>query len=519
SDFPIYGCEFPIFPGEKQTPKISVTVHGLTPSYLDIAHVLDTGGFDADCQLLNESRQWREVGVSGQTSGQLVLQPATATAAAGTMATVTAIALDGASDALPNVAVSFKVLSGPNAGKTGQATTDPTGAAVFTYGGAATGLDTLQATITNAAGGVVPSGTATVRWVPQVSLTLSPATAAHGVGTVADLTLRASDSSGQPVQGLAVTFRVASGPNAGRIGHGITDANGQAGFSLTSNAAGTDTLDAELILLGGGTQASNPATVTWSAPSTLTLAPPATTLPVGGQATLTAQLLDGTRHPVAGAPVTVNVLSGPNAGNSGQSTTDATGQALFSYTGTAQGTDILQATSGSQLSNLVTATWSAVPTTITYIGARVGEPGEPLQLSARLTDSLAGAPLAGQTLTFLLGTQTATATTGPDGVASATITPQAAPGAVPLTVTFAGNGPYTGSSAALLISLQRLPTVITFTGRTAIANGLAQPVSAKLADARTGQPLLGKTVTFTTGSLSASAITDSTGTAATTLTL
>ncbi|HEX3529965.1 MAG TPA: carboxypeptidase regulatory-like domain-containing protein, partial [Thermoanaerobaculia bacterium] len=519
SDFPIYGCEFPIFPGEKQTPKIAVTVHGLTTSYLDIAHVLDTGGFDANCQLLNESRQWREVGVSGQISGQLVLRPATATAAAGTMATVTAIALDGAGDALPNVAVSFNVLSGPNAGKTGQATTDTTGAAVFTYGGTATGLDTLQATISNAAGGVVPSGTVTVRWVPQVSLTLTPASATHALGTVADFLVRATDAAGQPVQGLAVTFRVASGPNAGRIGHGITDANGQAGFSLSSAAPGTDTLDVELILLGGGIQASNPATITWTAASTLTLAPPAATLPVGGQATLTAQLMDGTHHPVANAAVTVSVLSGPNAGSTGQSTTDAAGQALFSYTGTAQGTDILQATSGAQLSKLVTATWTAVPTTVTYTGARAGEPGDPLQLSARLTDSLAGVPLAGQTLTFLLGTQTATATTGPDGVASLTITPQGAPGAVPLTITFAGSGPYTGSSAALLISLQRQPTAITFTGRTALANGLAQSVSAKLTDARSGQPLPGKTLTFTSGTLTVTAVTDATGTAATTLTL
>ena len=65
----------------------------------------------------------------------------------------------------------------------------------------------------------------------------------------------------------------------------------------------------------------------------------------------------------------------------------------------------------------------------------------------------------------------------------------------------------------------RLPTVITFTGRTAIANGLAQPVSAKLTDAKTGQPLSGKTVIFTSGTLSATAVTDATGTAAATLTL
>jgi hypothetical protein len=63
---------------------------------------------------------------------------------------------------------------------------------------------------------------------------------------------------------------------------------------------------------------------------------------MGGRATLTAQLLDGAHQPVAGASVTVNVLSGPNAGSSGQTTTDTAGQALFTYTGTAQGTDILR---------------------------------------------------------------------------------------------------------------------------------------------------------------------------------
>jgi RHS repeat-associated protein len=167
----------------------------------------------------------------------------------------------------------------------------------------------------------------------------------------------------------------------------------------------------------------------------------------------------------------------------------------------------------------VTATWTAVPTTVTYTGARAGQPEYPIQLSARLTDTLAGAPLAGQTLTFLLGAQTVTASTGPDGVASVTVTPQAAPGAVPLTVTFAGNGPYTGSSAALLIALQRLPTVLVFTGRTAIANGSAQPVSARLTGARTGQPLSGKTVTFTIGTLTATGTTDANGIASATLTL
>jgi hypothetical protein len=95
-------------------------------------------------------------------------------------------------------------------------------------------------------------------------MTLSPLAASNPVGTPANVTLRAVDGAGQPVASLTVTFRVVSGPDAGRTGQATTDTNGQALFTLTSPTPGTDTLEASLILQGGGTQASKPATVTWT---------------------------------------------------------------------------------------------------------------------------------------------------------------------------------------------------------------------------------------------------------------
>jgi RHS repeat-associated protein len=521
SDYPIVDPCQTASPTDPRIPKINVTIAGKTQSFLDTGHILDTFGEDLYWCIGNESLPWRPIGRSGDASADshLALAPATAASPVGGQVTALAVAIDAAGEPETGVTIRFTVLSGPNAGRTATALTDSKGTAVFQYTGATAGTDTLQATITNASGGTVSSNTATVRWLPKVTLALSPPAASNPVGTPANLTLRAVDGTGQPVASLTVTFRVVSGPDAGRTGQGTTDTTGQALFTLTSSTSGTDTLEASLILQGGGAQASNQATVTWTTPQTLTLAPPAATLPVGAQATLTARLLDGARQPVAGAPVTVSVLSGPNAGSSGQTTTDAAGQAVFTYTGTAQGTDILQASTSAQRSNLVTATWTAVPTLVTFTGARTGTPGAPLQLAARLTESLTGAPLAGQTLTFILGTQTATATTGPDGVATATVTPAGPAGAVPLTVTFAGSGPYTGSSAALLIALQRIPTTLVYTGRPAVANGLPQTVIARLTDARTGQPLPGQTVTFTVGTLAASGATDTTGTASATLTL
>jgi hypothetical protein len=56
-----------------------------------------------------------------------------------------------------------------------------------------------------------------------------------------------------------------------------------------------------------------------------------------------------------------------------------------------------------------------------YTGDTLGEYSDPATLSARLTDGIDGQPLAGRTVTFELGTQTATGVTDANGVATATI--------------------------------------------------------------------------------------------------
>jgi hypothetical protein len=59
-------------------------------------------------------------------------------------------------------------------------------------------------------------------------------------------------------------------------------------------------------------------------------------------------------------------------------------------------------------------------TTLTYTGALKGGPNKVIALSAVLKDS-DGKPLAGRTVTFQLGTQTATAVTDMNGVATTTL--------------------------------------------------------------------------------------------------
>jgi hypothetical protein len=77
------------------------------------------------------------------------LSPVTATNPVGTDHTVTALAQSQNGAPVPGVTISFLVLTGPNAGKTGSGSTGADGKTTFTYhddGGA--GTDTIQAYIT-----------------------------------------------------------------------------------------------------------------------------------------------------------------------------------------------------------------------------------------------------------------------------------------------------------------------------------------------------------------------------------
>jgi hypothetical protein len=77
------------------------------------------------------------------------LSPATATNPVGTDHTLTARALSSAKQPVPGVTIDFRVLTGPNAGKTGSDVTDAAGEAHFTYHDDAgvVGTDTIQAFI------------------------------------------------------------------------------------------------------------------------------------------------------------------------------------------------------------------------------------------------------------------------------------------------------------------------------------------------------------------------------------
>ncbi len=93
--------------------------------------------------------------------------------------------------------------------------------------------------------------------------TLTPATQTHQVLETATVIATFTNSCGQPLSDAAVDFSVLSGPNVGVTGPGITDANGQASFSYSSKAIGTDTLQANLTTALGQIP-SNTVNVVWT---------------------------------------------------------------------------------------------------------------------------------------------------------------------------------------------------------------------------------------------------------------
>ncbi len=230
------------------------------------------------------------------------------------------------------------------------------------------GTYTNEATGTSADYTVAPTGptapvTVTASANPLV-INLTPASATNPVGTPHTVTATAT-RNGAAQAGVAVSFSVTSGPNFGSSGSATTDATGQATFTYTGGpTAGTDTIQASA-LDGATTVLSNSVTKTWTSvalPLVLSLTPDTATNPVGTNHTVTALASRG-GVAQAGVAVSFAVVSGPNTGPLGTSTTDGSGNAGFTYSSAIAGTDTIRASAPDGAttvsSNDVTKTWTA----------------------------------------------------------------------------------------------------------------------------------------------------------------
>lgn len=300
---------------------------------------------------------------------EIVLSPETANNLAGTNDTVTATVVDGNSNLIPQRDVTFRVIAGPNDGKTGTGTTDtPQGEATFTYTDTeGPGTDQIQASFLNTAGQPVESKIVEKIWFAK-GLFLFPETVTIRASTTHTVTAILSDDNGIPIPNRAVSFTVTAGPNNGKFGTSTTNDQGEAFFTYTDMAGpGTDQIQASIVNPTGTTDLSNSIEIIWRGSDGIVLSPITATSDIGIDHTVTALIIDNNDNPIAGRNVSFAAISGPNNGKTGSGTTDAQGEAMFTYTDTAgPGTDQILASfsdfSGEVVvSTMVEKIWGSTP--------------------------------------------------------------------------------------------------------------------------------------------------------------
>ncbi len=98
---------------------------------------------------------------------------------------------------------------------------------------------------------------------------LSPSSATSEIGDTHTLTSELKESTGEPIVGETVNFKITKGPNAGLTGSNVTDSDGKATWSYTSSVAGTDKIYAYVGTEDDPKYKSNVVTKEWTKTSNL----------------------------------------------------------------------------------------------------------------------------------------------------------------------------------------------------------------------------------------------------------
>ncbi len=167
---------------------------------------------------------------------------------------------------------------------------------------------------------------------------IAPTSQTHVVGTQAQFTVWVSTAIGIPLANASVVLEV-TGANNLTTTAVTTNSLGMAMVSYTGTHAGDDNVVATATS-GSSSNGSNQATVHWNpaAGFSLSVSPVTKTLEVNNDVTITATLKDGAGNPIQDKIVQFKVTGANPVGNTDK-TTDATGQATFTYTGNVAGDD------------------------------------------------------------------------------------------------------------------------------------------------------------------------------------
>jgi len=325
--------------------------------------------------------------------------------------------------------------------------------------------------------------------------------------------------SGADLAGQPVTFTLGSGTTA-QTCNAVSTSSGTASCVINVTGQPQGPIPVTDTFAGNSYYQSSTASSTVNLPegTTLTVSPGSGTYNVPG--TVSGTLVNSvTNAPVPNEPVTLTV----NGTQHCTATTNASGVAsctvtpnepggTYTLTGSFSG-DTTSVPTLLPSTGKSTFTENKAPTVVTYTGSTSITSGNSPVLSATLTGN--GAPLAGQTVTFTVGSgssaQHCSGTTNAAGNVSCSIcTFNQSASPLPVTVTYGGNTYYGGSTTSKSITVTT-PTSLSVSAVTG-TTGAPTTLTGTLTNAVTGQGISGQTVTLTlNGTQSCTATTGSGG--------
>ncbi|MGA2511120.1 MAG: Ig-like domain repeat protein [Candidatus Acidiferrales bacterium] len=257
---------------------------------------------------------------------------------------------------------------------------------------------------------------------------------------------------GDPGLGMAVGTATTGGvlPAGGSVTLSAPWASPSGGtHNVFALALGANTVNVEFEVCVPSQYAANP----------LLLSPPSGSNAAGATFTVTAQLVDIFGGGISGAPVSFTV-SGANSAT-GTATTDASGTAQFSYSGTNPGQDSIVATSNNLTSNTAAETWTSTLAATTTTVASSLNPATVGQ-SVTFTATVSGSSPTG-TIQFLDGS-TSLGTAGLTAGGAALAVSSLSAGTHSITAVYSGDSANAKSTSAVLsevVSPATTPPVVT----------------------------------------------------------
>ncbi len=302
------------------------------------------------------------------------------------------------------------------------------------------------------------SGTGTLTVASPFETTLSvpdrTGVIAHTV-TLEGVLRKLSDSS--PVVGKTIQFSI----DGTAVGSGTTDATGLATCDWTVS-------EGSLSRTIHGAFSGDAFALASSADGTLSISKADTVLTVDSKTGTAGHSVDltgnlSTNPPVVGRTVEISVNGTPV----GSAVTNASGNYAFAYaipSATAVGDYAVHAAFAGDDNYNPSAgdgTLTVTSDTTITVADRTGKPGQTVSLSATLTASNTGSPLAGRTLQFAVdGTGVGSAPTDGTGAASVSYGIPEGAGSRTIQVSFAGEAQYNASSGTGTLTVQKAETTL-----------------------------------------------------------